>query len=35
MRITVAQQADIPELCRLLTILFSQEADFKPDQAAQ
>ena len=34
MQITVAQQADIPELCRLLTILFSQEEDFKPDQAA-
>ena len=35
MRITVAQQADIPELCSLLTILFSQEEDFQPDQTAQ
>jgi len=35
MQISVAQQADIPELCRLLTILFTQEEDFRPDEAAQ
>jgi GNAT superfamily N-acetyltransferase len=33
--IAVAVHEDIPELCRLLTILFSQEEDFQPDEAAQ
>jgi GNAT superfamily N-acetyltransferase len=35
MQISVAVQADIPELCRLLSILFSQEEDFQPDEDAQ
>jgi len=35
MQIAIAVQEDIPELCRLLTILFSQEEDFQPDEAAQ
>lgn len=35
MQVEVAVQEDIPELCRLLTILFSQEEDFQPDEAAQ
>ena len=26
---------DIPQLCDLLTILFTQEADFQPDSAKQ
>lgn len=30
-----AQHSDIPALCRLLTILFSQEEDFTPDEKAQ
>jgi GNAT superfamily N-acetyltransferase len=34
-QITTAQAADIPALCELLAILFSQEADFKPDREAQ
>lgn len=33
--ITLATEADIPALCDLLSILFSQEAEFKPDQQAQ
>ena len=35
MRIEIAQPSDIPHLCRLLTILFTQEEDFHPDEAAQ
>jgi GNAT superfamily N-acetyltransferase len=35
MQITPATLADIPALCQLLAGLFSQEADFKPDYAAQ
>jgi len=30
-----ATLADIPQLCELLAILFSQEADFQPDAAKQ
>lgn len=32
---TPANASDIPELCELLNILFSQEADFKSDHEAQ
>ena len=35
MQITPASTTDIPALCILLDILFSQEAEFKPDHAAQ
>ena len=35
MEITPANASDIPALCELLAILFSQEADFKPDHDAQ
>ena len=35
MKITVAKPPDIPALCELLAILFSQEAEFTPDEAAQ
>lgn len=35
MQITVAQAPDIPELCELLNFLFSQEAEFVPDDEAQ
>lgn len=35
MQITPATVADIPALCELLAVLFAQEADFKPDHAAQ
>lgn len=35
MKIEVAQVADIPDLCRLLDLLFTQEADFTPDHVAQ
>ncbi|MGZ4980452.1 MAG: GNAT family N-acetyltransferase [Methylobacter sp.] len=35
MQITPANASDIPALCELLGILFSQEADFKPDYEAQ
>src|SRR4030065_1242636 len=35
MQITPANTSDIPALCELLAILFSQEADFKPDHEAQ
>lgn len=35
MQITLANASDIPGLCELLDILFSQEADFKPDREAQ
>lgn len=33
--ITPATGNDIPALCELLNILFTQEAEFAPDQAAQ
>lgn len=35
MQITPADATDIPALCDLLDILFSQEADFRPDREAQ
>jgi len=35
MEITPANISDIPALCELLDILFSQEADFTPDHEAQ
>jgi GNAT superfamily N-acetyltransferase len=35
MNITTATTSDIPSLCELLNELFSQEAEFKPDYAAQ
>lgn len=35
MQITPANTTDIPALCKLLELLFSQEADFKPDYQAQ
>ena len=35
MQISPATLSDIPALCDLLAILFTQEADFKPDRAAQ
>ncbi|MFH1059011.1 MAG: GNAT family N-acetyltransferase [Pseudomonadota bacterium] len=35
MEISLAQPADIPALCDLLSELFSQEAEFIPDRAAQ
>lgn len=35
LRIAVAQTEDVPALCELLKILFSQEAEFTPDEAAQ
>lgn len=35
MQITPATPSDIPALCELLDLLFSQEADFTPDHAAQ
>ena len=35
MQISPATLSDIPALCDLLAILFTQEADFKPDYAAQ
>ncbi|MGZ8222979.1 MAG: GNAT family N-acetyltransferase [Methylobacter sp.] len=35
LQITPANASDIPVLCDLLAILFTQEADFKPDHAAQ
>lgn len=34
-QITPASSSDIPALCDLLKLLFSQEADFKPDDDAQ
>jgi GNAT superfamily N-acetyltransferase len=34
-RITPANAADIPALCALLDLLFSQEADFRSDREAQ
>lgn len=35
MQINTANTSDIPALCELLNILFSQEADFRPDYEAQ
>lgn len=35
MQITPANASDIPALCQLLAILFTQEADFKPDHEVQ
>lgn len=35
MQITPAKASDIPALCELLSILFSQEADFTPGYDAQ
>ncbi|WP_446809291.1 GNAT family N-acetyltransferase [Methylomonas sp. 2BW1-5-20] len=35
MEISLASEADIPALCRLLSELFAQEAEFRPDSAAQ
>ncbi|MBI3561593.1 MAG: GNAT family N-acetyltransferase [Gammaproteobacteria bacterium] len=35
MQITPATTSDLPALCELLDLLFSQEADFKPDREAQ
>ncbi len=35
MEITKASISDIPQLCQLLDILFSQEEEFVPDQEAQ
>ncbi|MDD5214727.1 MAG: GNAT family N-acetyltransferase [Methylococcales bacterium] len=35
MEITLATTSDIPALCELLSLLFSQEADFQPDDEAQ
>lgn len=34
MQISLAKLSDIPNLCRLLSLLFSQEAEFKPDLPA-
>jgi len=35
MQITPANPSDIPALCTLLDLLFSQEAEFRPDRQAQ
>ena len=35
MDITVAVEEDIPALCELLEVLFTQEAEFQPDREAQ
>lgn len=35
MQIEIATPADIPALSALLSVLFSQEAEFRPDEAAQ
>jgi GNAT superfamily N-acetyltransferase len=35
MEITKASASDIPDLCQLLYVLFSQEVEFSPDQDAQ
>lgn len=35
MQITPANLSDIPALCELLELLFTQEADFKPDRETQ
>ena len=35
MQVTGGTPSDIPELCKLLDFLFTQEAEFKPNQEAQ
>jgi len=35
LKISQATESDIPELCELLSVLFSQEAEFVPNYAAQ
>ena len=35
MRVRAATEADVPRLCELLAVLFTQEAEFAPDAAAQ
>lgn len=35
MQVTAATEEDIPALCGLLELLFSQEAEFRPDAGAQ
>jgi len=35
MEISVATPDDIPQLCELLELLFSQETEFQPDRAVQ
>lgn len=35
MEITLAVTADIPQLCELLDVLFTQESEFEPDRQAQ
>lgn len=35
MKFETATLSDVPDLCRLLDLLFEQEAEFKPDLAAQ
>jgi len=35
MNISPATVSDIPELCELLELLFSEEAEFHPNHAAQ
>ncbi len=35
MQITSATVSDIPALCELLALLFTQEADFQPDEETQ
>ncbi len=35
MKFEVAVQSDLPDLCTLLSILFTQESEFKPDLIAQ
>lgn len=35
MKISKAETKDIPQLCKLLSVLFSQEAEFHPDEEKQ
>jgi hypothetical protein len=35
MKFELATLTDVPALCRLLDLLFEQEAEFKPDHKAQ
>ena len=35
LRIEPAREADLPALCGLLELLFTQEAEFRPDRTAQ
>ena len=35
MEVTQAENGDIPELCELLDLLFTQEVEFRPDPAMQ